>query len=218
MQRADSFEKTLVLERLRAGGEGGDRGRDGWMASLTQWTWAWVDSGSWWWTGRPGVLKFMWRIRHDWATELKWTLHISNISRMTIYSLVYSSTNLNQSMKGTATHQHSSLENSRNCVVHGVAKNWTQLGDFHFQLSFHTVRGFSIVNEAEEFFFFFFWNSLALSMIQWSSVRNQIINFGKTKVKISVFEMRKNFHIHYIFTTLLLDYSLILKFFNLTQK
>ena len=50
--------------------------------------------------------------------------------------------------------QHSSLENSRNCIVHGVAKNWTQLGDFHFQLSFHTVRGFSIVNEAEDFFFF----------------------------------------------------------------
>ena len=43
-------------ERLRAGGEGDDRGWDGWMASLTRWTWVWVDSGSWWWTGRPGVL------------------------------------------------------------------------------------------------------------------------------------------------------------------
>ena len=47
MQRADSFEKTLVLGRLRAGGEGYDRGQDGWMASLTQWTWVWMDSGSW---------------------------------------------------------------------------------------------------------------------------------------------------------------------------
>ena len=46
MQRADSFEKTLMLERLRPG-EGDDRGGDGWMASLTQWTWVWVDSGSW---------------------------------------------------------------------------------------------------------------------------------------------------------------------------
>ena len=45
--------------RLRAGEEGDDRGRDGWMASPTQWTWVWVDSGSWWWTGRPGVLWFM---------------------------------------------------------------------------------------------------------------------------------------------------------------
>ena len=50
---ADSFEKTLMLERLRTG-EGDNRGWDGWMTSLTQWTWVWVDSGSWWWTGRPG--------------------------------------------------------------------------------------------------------------------------------------------------------------------
>ena len=51
MQRADSLEKTLMLERLRAGGEGDDRGCDGWMASLTQWTWVWMESESWWWTG-----------------------------------------------------------------------------------------------------------------------------------------------------------------------
>ena len=59
-------------ERLRAGGEGDDRGWDGWMASPTQWTWVLVASGKWWWTGRPGVLRFMGsqRVRHDWATEL----------------------------------------------------------------------------------------------------------------------------------------------------
>ena len=61
-------------ERLRAGGEGDDREWDGWMASPTQWTWVWVNSGSWWWTVRPGVLWFMGlqsqtRLR-DW-TELK---------------------------------------------------------------------------------------------------------------------------------------------------
>ena len=52
-----------------------DRGWDGWMASLTRWTWVWVNSWSWWWTGRPGVLRFMGsqRVRHDWATELNWT-------------------------------------------------------------------------------------------------------------------------------------------------
>ena len=51
-----------------------DRGWDCWMASPTQWTWVWVDSGSWWWTGRPGVLRFMGSqgVRHDWATELNW--------------------------------------------------------------------------------------------------------------------------------------------------
>ena len=62
-------------EGLGAGGEGDDRGWDGWMASLTWWTWVWVNSGSWWWTGRPGVLQFMGsqRVGHDWATELNWT-------------------------------------------------------------------------------------------------------------------------------------------------
>ena len=57
---------------LGAGGEGDDRGWDGWMASLTWWTWVWVNSRSWWWTGRPGVLQFMGsqRVRHDWVTEL----------------------------------------------------------------------------------------------------------------------------------------------------
>ena len=58
--------------RLRAGGEGDNRGWDVWMASPTQWTWVWVDSGSWWWIGRPGVLRFMGsqKVRHNWATEL----------------------------------------------------------------------------------------------------------------------------------------------------
>ena len=69
------LKRPWCSERLRAGGEGDDRGWDGWMASLTQWTWVWVDSRSWWWTGRPGVLRFMesQRVRHNWATELNWT-------------------------------------------------------------------------------------------------------------------------------------------------
>ena len=51
-------------------------GWGGWMASPTQWTWVWVNPGSWWWTGRPGVLQFMGsqRVRHDWVTELNWIL------------------------------------------------------------------------------------------------------------------------------------------------
>ena len=61
MQRADSLEKKRLCcwEGLGAGGEGDDRGWDGCMASPTQWTWVWVISGSWWWTGRPGMLWFM---------------------------------------------------------------------------------------------------------------------------------------------------------------
>ena len=75
MRRVDSLEKTLMLGGVWAGGEGDDRGWDGWMASLTRWTWVWVNSGSWWWAGRPGVLRFMGsqRVGHDWVTELNWT-------------------------------------------------------------------------------------------------------------------------------------------------
>ena len=67
------LKRPRCWERLRAREED-DRGWDGWMASPTQWTWVWVDSGSWWWTGRPGVLWFMGsqRAGHDWATELMW--------------------------------------------------------------------------------------------------------------------------------------------------
>ena len=74
MRWTDSLEKILMLERLKAGGEGDDRGWDGWMASLTQWTWVWISSGRWWWTGKPGVLQSMesQRVGHDWVTELNW--------------------------------------------------------------------------------------------------------------------------------------------------
>ena len=69
------WKRPRCWERLQAGGEGDNRGWDGWMASPTQWTWVWVGSSSWWWTGRPGVLQSMGlqRISHDWATELDWT-------------------------------------------------------------------------------------------------------------------------------------------------
>ena len=69
------LKRLWCWERLRAGGEGDNRGWDGWMASLTQWTWVWVNSRNWQWTGKPGVLQSMrsQRIGHEWATELNWT-------------------------------------------------------------------------------------------------------------------------------------------------
>ena len=75
MWRVDSLEKSWCWEGLGAGGEGDDRGWDGWMASLTRWMWVWVNSRSCWWTGRPGMLQFMesQRVGHDWVTELNWT-------------------------------------------------------------------------------------------------------------------------------------------------
>ena len=76
MWRTDSLGKTLML-----GGIGGrrrkGRPRRRWLDGIMDWTWVWVNSGKWWWTGRPGVLWFMGsqRVRHDWATELNWMSH-----------------------------------------------------------------------------------------------------------------------------------------------
>ena len=74
------WKRPWCWERLKAGGEGDDRGWDGWMASLTPWTWVWASSRGWWWTGRPGVLQSMGsqRVGHDWANELSWR-HSSNL-------------------------------------------------------------------------------------------------------------------------------------------
>ena len=66
------WKRLWCQERLKAGGEGDDRGWDGWMVSLIRWTWVSAISGSWWWSGKPGVLQCMGsqRVRHDWESEL----------------------------------------------------------------------------------------------------------------------------------------------------
>ena len=73
MQELTHVKRPWCWERFKAGGEGDNRRWDGGMASPTQWTWVWVNSRSWWWTGRPGVLQSMGsqRVGHDWVTELK---------------------------------------------------------------------------------------------------------------------------------------------------
>ena len=86
MGRVDSLEKTLMLGGIRGRKRRGHRGWDGWMASLTQCTWVWVNSGSWWWTGRPGVLRFIGsqsRTRLSNWTELNGTNQIANIRKVT---------------------------------------------------------------------------------------------------------------------------------------
>jgi len=65
------WKRPWCWEGLGAGGEGDDRGWDGWMASVTRWTWVWVNSGSWWWTGRPGMLWFMGLQSRTWLSN--WT-------------------------------------------------------------------------------------------------------------------------------------------------
>ena len=81
------LKRPWCWERLTAGGEEHDRGWDGWMASSTQWTWVWVDSRNWWWTGRPGMLQLMGlqRVGHDWVTELNSLLPI--LPPISVYKL-----------------------------------------------------------------------------------------------------------------------------------
>ena len=82
MQRTNSLEKTQMLGKIEGREEGDNREWDGWMASLTQWTWVCVGSGSWWWTGRPGVLQSMELQSRTWLsdwTELNWTELLYNI-------------------------------------------------------------------------------------------------------------------------------------------
>ena len=85
MWRTDLFEKTLMLGKIEGGGEGDDRGWDGWMASPTQWTWVWINSRSCWWTGKPGVLQPMGsqRIGHDCGrTEsIIWNMVITEVMK-----------------------------------------------------------------------------------------------------------------------------------------
>ena len=84
------WKRPWCWEGLGAG-EGDNWGWDGWMASLTRWAWVWVNSGSWWWTGGPGVLPFMGsqRVGHDWATELNWTEYKWNYALFFLLWLAY---------------------------------------------------------------------------------------------------------------------------------
>ena len=95
------LKRPWCWERLKAGGEGDNRGWDGTITSLAQWTWVWINSRSWWWAGKPGMLQYMGsqRVGHDWATELnlkslshvwlfatQWTIHSLKFSRPQYWS------------------------------------------------------------------------------------------------------------------------------------
>ena len=128
------WKRLWCWEGLRVGGEVDNRGWDGWVASPTRWTWVWVSSGSWWWTGRPGVLQSMGlqRVRHDWATELNWIIsklierHMKRCSTLLIiqfssvaqsYLTIYNP--MNCSTPGLPVpHQHSELTQTH---VHRVS-------------------------------------------------------------------------------------------------
>jgi len=116
---------------LGAGVEGDDRGRDGWMVSPTRWTWIWVISGSWWWTGRPGMLQFMGsqRVRHDWATELNWTECSISLEMAT-----------HSSIRAGKFHGQRSLAGYNLCC-HRVGHDWVCV---HTQCSIYTFRSLNL--------------------------------------------------------------------------
>ena len=147
MQRADALEKILMLEKIEAGGEGGNRGWDGWTASLTQCTWVCTSFGSWWWTRKPGGLQSMGlqRVGHDWMTELNWTQKIYYHKSPGRSAGKESNCNAEDpgSIPGLArspaeengySFQYSCLENSMDrgayqATVHGVTKSQTPLSN-----------------------------------------------------------------------------------------
>ena len=93
-QELTPWKRPWCWERLRAGGEGDDRGWDDWMFSLTRWTWVWASSRSWWWTEKPGVLQSMGSqsIGHNWATELNWILFLNSFLLFFFLMLVHTCT------------------------------------------------------------------------------------------------------------------------------
>ena len=127
------LKRPWCWERLRAGGEGDDRGWDGWMASLTQWTWVWIDSGCWCWTGKPSMLQLMGsqRVGHDWATELNWTEVEKPLEN-------YEQSKIRCNITHTHTHTHThtlslslSLSLSLQTVLFPMHKDWLAIHPLH---------------------------------------------------------------------------------------
>ena len=145
------LKRPWCWERLGAGGEGDETGWDGWMALPTRWTWVWVNSGSWWWTGRPGILRFMGsqRVGHDWVTELNWKgfpdssvgkrIHLQ--CRRPWFDSWVRQIPWRRERLPTPVFWPGEFH-GLDCIVQGVAKSQTWLSDFHFPKLFITPAVF----------------------------------------------------------------------------
>ena len=122
-----AWKRPWCWEQLKAGGEGDDRGWEGWMATPTQWIWVWASFGSWWWKGKPGTLQSMGsqRVRHDWATELNWRTGLINNHALyrTLYIHLISSKSrgnlcayLGKKVLSRETEKYKDLE-ARTCLI-----------------------------------------------------------------------------------------------------
>ena len=143
-EKLTRLKRPWCWERLKAGGEVDDRGWDGWMTSLTRWTWVWVNPGSWWWTGRPGVLQSVGsqKAGHNWVTEPNWTNGNIQVA-LVVKNLPAKPGNVKDSgsIPGSGRSpgeengmplQYSCLEHAMDrgawwAIVHSFAKSWTRL-------------------------------------------------------------------------------------------
>ena len=134
-------KRLWCWEGLGARGEGDDRGWDGWMASLTRWTWVWVNSRSWWWTGRSGVLRSMGsqRVGHNWATDLIWyfPLSILFISWFLMLQLLWINP-LGYKNEQWVSESCSVVSDSLWC--HGLLSPWNSLGQNTELVSFSLLQ------------------------------------------------------------------------------
>ena len=117
------LKRPWYWERFREGGEGDGRGWDGWMASLTQWTWVWVNSGSWWWIGKPGMLQSMGsqRVGLNWMTELNSCLLWRNVRSFADF-LIWSSVHL---LFSSVQFSHSVMLDSLRLTAHQASLSVT---------------------------------------------------------------------------------------------
>ena len=138
------WKRPWCWKRLKLGGEGDDRGWDGWMASLTQWTWVWVNLGSWWWTVRLGVLQSMGsqRIGHEWWNELNWTLFPGkvNLTEVHDWSVFMKSVFFFflKCMSQTSGSRHKRFNPSCSDFLQSKKKKKKHFSDFNFILWFST--------------------------------------------------------------------------------
>ena len=166
MWRVDSLERPWCWEGLGAGGEGDGRGWDGWMAS-TRWIWVWVISSSWWWTGRPGVLRFTGSQR---VTELNWTewccLRLKDSSRLAIWKARMSDPMLRDRIKKIL---------KRKVFVNHTISFWVNLlkTDNHVTLVFYRVMFFVEI--------YWYWN-ISKCIYLWRLIHNCLtkVNYFKT--------------------------------------
>ena len=120
MWRIDSLEKTLMLGMIEGWRRRGDRGWDGWMASPSQWSWVWVNSGSWWWTGRPEVLQSLGsqRVENNRATALNWTESLSMASTLCFAGLKLAVLTLHIKV----TENHVCRETQTKCILNQIPR------------------------------------------------------------------------------------------------